>query len=69
MSERPANDEMVTGYRDGFKDDRDELPEQTNFSESYKHGWRNGRDDRLRSPRARAQQLRMTANAILTAEA
>ena len=52
MTERPANDEMVEGYFDGFKDDRLDLPESlANRSASYRHGWLNGRDDRVGNPR------------------
>ena len=58
-----ANAEMVEGYRDGFRDDRDELY-ASNRSPAYQHGWRNGRDDRKRSPRATAQELREAAALI-----
>lgn len=67
MGDLPANDEMVEGYMDGFRDERGELPAGSNYGEAYKHGWRNGRDDRIRQPRAPAYQLRMTATAILSA--
>ena len=50
--------EMVEGYLDGCKDERDALPENTNRSRAYVHGWLNGRDDRLRKPRdSAANQL------------
>ena len=50
---RPANDDMVEGYLDGYKDTRDALPESlSNRSRSYQHGWLNGRDDRCGKPRA-----------------
>jgi hypothetical protein len=52
------DEDVVAGYFDGFKDDRDELPAQTNYSRLYVHGWLNGRDDRLSSPRASAAELR-----------
>jgi hypothetical protein len=58
MISRPANDDMVAGYFDGFKDDRAELPDSlANRSRSYIHGWLNGRDDRLRKPRRSARDL------------
>jgi hypothetical protein len=62
-----AENEMIEGYWDGKSDDRDDLPEHSNFSEAYKHGWRNGRDDRLHRPRATAAKLREAAQAILSA--
>lgn len=66
-----ASDELVEGYRDGFGDDRDILPASlANRSHSYRVGWENGRDDRLRHPRASALLLRMfAANAIAADEA
>lgn len=54
-------DDMVEGYRDGLSDHRDEYPAESNRSASYAHGWRNGRDDRKRNPRATAQILREAA--------
>jgi ribosome modulation factor len=59
-----ANDEMVEGYRDGRASDLEELPAGSNRSESYVHGWRNGRDDRVQRPRAAASQLRDEATEI-----
>ncbi len=48
---RPANDDMVQGYLDGL--DRDCPEPSDNRSASYRHGFRNGRDDILgRPPRA-----------------
>lgn len=41
---RPANDEMVEGYRDGF--DLDAPKPSTNRSRSYRHGFANGRADK-----------------------
>lgn len=56
-------DEMAEGYRDGLKDDRLEMPDSIgNRSHSYRHGWLNGRDDRLGRPRARAETLRRLAD-------
>jgi len=61
-------DEMFEGYRDGFKDTRDEVPEGTNRSDAYVFGWRNGRDDRKRNPRASADVLRRMGTAIVEAD-
>lgn len=52
-------DEMVEGYRDGRNPDNPE-PSQ-NRSNSYRHGFANGRDDHARSPRASAAMLRLMA--------
>ncbi len=56
---RPANDDMVLGYLDGFDLD---IPEPSaNRSASYRHGFANGRDDRRGKARAPAAQLRIDA--------
>ena len=61
MSDVYASD-MVQGYIDGKEDDRSELPVSlNNRSHSYRHGWMNGRDDRLGTPRATAAELRVMA--------
>ncbi|UFW72872.1 hypothetical protein [Bradyrhizobium sp. WU425] len=52
--------EMVEGYMDGFKADSPEP--STNRSQSYRHGFANGRDDLARSPRLPAQVLRLLAD-------
>lgn len=44
MSERPANEEMVAGYLDGF--DLDNPEPSANRSHSYRHGFANGRADK-----------------------
>ncbi len=49
MSERPANDEMIQGYRDGLDPNNPEP--SANRSHSYRHGFANGRDDRRGEPR------------------
>lgn len=43
-----ANKEMVEGYRDGF--DLDNPEPSDNRSHSYRHGFANGRADRLGKP-------------------
>ena len=54
-----ASDDMVEGYLDGFKDDRNDMPTSlSNRSASYRHGWANGRDDRRHRPRASTSVLR-----------
>lgn len=60
-----AKDEMIEGYFDGFRDFRAELPKLNNYSPAYKHGWLNGRDDRISKPRDRADVLRKRAEMIL----
>lgn len=60
-----AQTEMIEGYMHGFRDTRQELPDTTNYSPAYVHGWRNGRDDRMRSPRAPAAVLRSIASALI----
>ena len=46
---RPANDEMIQGYMDGFDLD---IPEpSSNRSESYRHGFANGRADKTKVSR------------------
>lgn len=49
--------EIVEGYLDGLRSDLPELGE-TNRSDLYIHGWRNGRDDRRQEPRASAEAIR-----------
>ena len=54
---------MVQGYIDGSADDRLEFPETlSNRGHAYRHGWLNGRDDRIGNPRASAIQLRVEAD-------
>lgn len=66
---RPANDDMVEGYLDGLKDDRREMPATfNNRSHSYRHGWLNGRDDRIGKPRALASELRQQADLAMAAD-
>lgn len=59
-------DEMVAGYMKGFGGLTAELPAcHESKSSAWKHGWNNGRDDRLGSPRDRADVLRRRADMIL----
>ena len=59
LSDPKQNDELIEGYLDGLGDSRSELPESlANRSETYRHGWQNGRDDRLGWPRMSAEQIR-----------
>jgi hypothetical protein len=60
IESRPANDEMVQGYLDGFDLNNPEPSE--NRSHSYRHGFANARDDRAGMPRASAQTLREMAD-------
>jgi hypothetical protein len=45
MSDRPANDEMVEGFRDGY--DLSAPEPSDNRSHSYRHGFNAGRNDRM----------------------
>ena len=59
MSDRLANQNMVDGYLDGYRDDREDFPETLgNRGACYKHGWLNGRDDRVGNLRKSARYLR-----------
>lgn len=61
--------DMMTGYMDGFRDTRSHRPHgPTNHSEAYCFGWDNGRDDRMKSPRAPAETLHAEAELILRGE-
>lgn len=51
------DDEIVEGYLDGLNDERKEIT-RSNRSPEYLFGWENGRDDRLRQPRASAETIR-----------
>lgn len=63
-----SNDDMIEGYFDGKKSEFEELPNGSNRSDSYKHGWRNGRDDRMGRPRESAESLRHEAAEIAARE-
>jgi hypothetical protein len=63
-----VGDEMLEGYMEGFASELKELPNGNNRSDSYRHGWNNGRDDRLKRPRASAATLRKEADDIAARE-
>ncbi|WP_076866144.1 hypothetical protein [Bradyrhizobium mercantei] len=52
--------EMTEGYLDGRKEDSPEP--SANRSQSYRHGFANGRDDLAKSPRLPAFVLRLLAD-------
>jgi hypothetical protein len=57
---RPANDEMVQGFLDGY--DLSAPQPSSNRSHSYRHGFANGRDDRAGKPRASHDELTRMAD-------
>jgi hypothetical protein len=51
--------ELVDGYVMGYESSAMTIPEcHKNKSAVFKHGWLNGRDDRIGKPRASADSLR-----------
>lgn len=64
-----SSDEMVRGYMRGFEGEDATMPAcYAKESAAFKHGWKNGRDDRTGTPRDRAEVLRRRA-AIIEASA
>ena len=60
---RPANDEMIAGFRDGYDLN---CPEPgPNRSASYRHGYANGRDDRANKQRASFDALIRMSDAAM----
>lgn len=58
--------EMVDGYWAGRSDGCLDYPEiYRGKSTAFKHGWLNGRDDRVGKPREKATVLRARAEMIL----
>lgn len=58
--------EMVRGYLAGFNSTSDQLPDcHKNKSVAFRHGWLNGRDDRLGNPREKANVLLRRAEMII----
>jgi hypothetical protein len=53
------NNEMVDGYLDGL--DKDSPEPNENRSHSYRHGFKNGRDDLMHNPRKQASAIRSDA--------
>lgn len=57
---------MMAGYIDGLDSGSNELPDCHRFkSAAYRHGWLNGRDDRVHKPRDKASVLRARAGMII----
>ena len=67
MTREQAEAEMTEGYIDGL--DLDAPWPSENRSQSYRHGFANGRSDRSRQPRDPAQALREMAEACIAADA
>ena len=66
--ERPANDDMVAGFIDGF--DLDNPEPSANRSESYRHGFANGRADKTGKRRPHTcDQLRKMADQAMDKDA
>lgn len=62
-----ASADMVRGYMAGFNSDSLDLPNCHDFqSAAFRHGWLNGRDDRVGNPRERASVLRARAGLIVS---
>lgn len=67
---RDRQQEVVDGYMKGIGGLSETLPEcYDKKSAAWKHGWRNGRDDRLGRPRECASVLRRRADMVLTVDA
>lgn len=63
---RKDQDEMVMGYLCGYNGSAESLPDcYLKHSPAFKHGWNNGRDDRIGSPGERASVKRARAEMIL----
>lgn len=61
--------DMVDGYLAGFCSGSQRLPAcHEARSAAFKHGWLNGRDDRISKPRERYSVLRNRADMILNRE-
>lgn len=65
-TERPANDEMMQGFTDGY--DLSAPEPSANRSRSYRHGFANGRDDKRGTPRASAAELSRMADLAMEAD-
>ncbi len=62
-----CDSDMLAGYWDGLTANDDHEP-GANHSHSYRHGWRNGRDDRNKSPRSTASYVREEADKARAAD-
>ena len=63
-------DEMVDGYMAGYGSGAPDLPEcHKDRSPQFRHGWLNGRDDRIGKPREKADTLKRRAGMILGEDA
>lgn len=60
IQRRPANDEMVQGYMDGY--DLSAPEPSSNRSHSYRHGFARGRDDRSGKPGGSCDELSRLAD-------
>lgn len=69
MNSSRYHEDLIEGYRDGLGDEHESFPVLSNRSNAYRHGWLNGRDDRLGRPRASAAELRAEAKSIAEEEA
>jgi hypothetical protein len=59
-------DEMISGYFAGRDDTDIELPEdRKRESVAWRHGWEDGRDDRIGKPRDRADVLKARTMMLL----
>lgn len=65
MTRTEAETEMLAGYWDGLNGE----PEPgSNRSRSFRHGWKNGRDDRAKSPRSTSSYIRQEAAVAIAAD-
>jgi len=62
-----ATADMVRGYAAGYNSECLDLPDcHVRQSPAFRHGWLNGRDDRIGNPRERASVLRARAELIVS---
>lgn len=66
MERRPANDDMVEGYMDGY--DLTVPEPSANRSESYKHGFKVGRGEKTGNLAGNYQTLNRDADAAMNAD-
>lgn len=63
MTERPANQDMIEGFKDGY--DLDAPEPNANRSYSYRHGFMVGRIDKGKLPVRNAGELRDAAEVAM----